>query len=101
MNRCDWIDCQVNSYADPLLSEPLERHGRIHTAPPGCEDKMIRVNSVIVGFLFSAIIGCSAGVVEGTKEQEPSRAKQDEDRKPSSVPTFTYRPGAGLMIEGH
>jgi len=62
---------------------------------------MIRVNSVIVAFLFSAIIGCSAGVVEGTKEQEASRAKQDEDRKPSSVPTFTYRPGAGLMIEGH
>jgi len=62
---------------------------------------MIRVNSVIVAFLFTAIIGCSAGVVEGTKEQEASRAKQDEDRKPSSVPTFTYRPGAGLMIEGH
>jgi len=28
----DWIDCQINSYADPLLTEPVERHGRIHTA---------------------------------------------------------------------
>ena len=62
---------------------------------------MIRVNSVIVGFLFTAIIGCSAKLVEGTKEQAATRAKQSEDRKPSSMPTFTYRPGAGLMIEQH
>ena len=61
---------------------------------------MIRVNSVIVGFLFSTIIGCSAQLVKGTKEQAVSRAKQAEDRKPSSMPDFTYRPGAGLMIEG-
>jgi len=55
---------------------------------------MIRVNAVIVVFLFPAIIGCSA-------KQAASRAKQAEDRKPSSIPTFTYRPGAGLMIEQH
>jgi hypothetical protein len=50
---------------------------------------------LIVVFLFTAIIGCSAKFVEDTKEQAASRAKQAEDRKPSSIPTFTYRPGAG------
>jgi hypothetical protein len=61
---------------------------------------MIRFKSVIAGFFFAALIGCSAQLVERPKEQEVSRAKQEEDRKPSSMPTFTYRPGAGLMIEG-
>jgi hypothetical protein len=62
---------------------------------------MIRVKPVIVIMLITASIGCSAEIVERPKEQEASRAKQEEDRKPSSIPTFTYRPGAGLMIEGH
>jgi hypothetical protein len=62
---------------------------------------MIRLQSVMGVFLFTAIIGCSAQLVEAPKGQEASRAKQEEDRKPSSIPTFTYRPGAGLMIEGH
>jgi hypothetical protein len=61
---------------------------------------MIRVKSVIVVFLFTAIIGCSAQLVEAPKGQEASRVKQEEERKPSSMTTFTYRPGAGLMIEG-
>jgi hypothetical protein len=61
---------------------------------------MIRVKSVIVVFFFTAIIGCSEQLVEAPKGQEASRTKQEEDRKPSSIPTFTYRPGAGLMIEG-
>ena len=61
---------------------------------------MIRVKSVIVVFLFTAIIGCSAQLLEGPNQQEASRVKQEEERKPSSIPTFTYRPGAGLMIEG-
>ena len=61
---------------------------------------MIRFKSVIVVLLFTALIGCSAQLVEGPKEQEASRAKQEEERKPSSMPTFTYRPSAGLMIEG-
>jgi hypothetical protein len=54
---------------------------------------------VIAVFLFTALIGC-AQLVERPKEQEVSRTKQEEDRKPSSTPTFTYRPGSGLMIEG-
>jgi hypothetical protein len=62
---------------------------------------MIRIQSVMGVFLFTAIIGCSAELVETPKVQEAGRAKQEEDRKPSSIPTFTYRPGAGLMIEGH
>jgi gas vesicle protein len=61
---------------------------------------MMRIKSVIAGLLFTALIGCSAQLVERPKEQEVSRAKQEEERKPSSLPTFTYRPGAGLMIEG-
>ena len=61
---------------------------------------MIRVKPVIGVFLFIPIIGCSAQLVEAPKEKEASRAKQEQDPKPSSIPTFTYRPGAGLMIEG-
>ena len=61
---------------------------------------MIRFKSVIAVSLFTALIGCSAQLVERPKEPEASRAKQEEERKPSSMPTFTYRPGAGLMIEG-
>jgi hypothetical protein len=61
---------------------------------------MIRFKSVISVLLFTALIGCSAQLVERPKEQDVSRAKQKEERKPSSMPTFTYRPGAGLMIEG-
>jgi L-cystine uptake protein TcyP (sodium:dicarboxylate symporter family) len=60
---------------------------------------MIRFKSVIAVLLFTALIGCSAQLVERPKEQEASRAKQEEERK-LSMPTFTYRPGAGLMIEG-
>ena len=62
---------------------------------------MIRVKSGIGVFLFTAIIGCSAQLSEAPEGQEASRAKQEQDRKPSSMPTFTYRPGAGLMIEAH
>ena len=61
---------------------------------------MIRFNAVIAFVLFSALAGCSAQVVEYPKEQEASRGKQEENRKPSSMPTFTHRPGSGLMIEG-
>ena len=61
---------------------------------------MMRFKSVIALVLLSALIGCSAQLVAPPKEQEASQAKQEEERKPSSMPTFTYRPGAGLMIEG-
>ena len=62
---------------------------------------MQRVNSAIVFFLFTAMIGCSAHLSESPQEQEASRVKQEKDRNPSSMPNFTYRPGAGLFIEGH
>jgi hypothetical protein len=62
---------------------------------------MIRIKSVIVDMLFTAIIGCSAQPVQPLTEQEQIRAKQEEDRNSPSIPTFTYRPGAGLTIEGH
>jgi hypothetical protein len=58
------------------------------------------INSLIAALLFTGLIGCSVQVVEPSKEQEAGRVKQEEERKPSSMPTFTYRPGAGLMIEG-
>jgi hypothetical protein len=61
---------------------------------------MIRFTAVSVILLFNACIGCSAQVVERPKQQEASRPKQEEVRKSSSTPTFTYRPGAGLIIEG-
>ena len=61
---------------------------------------MRRFKSVIAALLFTSLIGCSAQLVERPKEQEASQAKQEQERKPSSMPTFTYRPGAGLMIEG-
>jgi hypothetical protein len=61
---------------------------------------MIRFKSMIAVLLFTALTGCSAQLVERPKEQEASRAKLEEERRPSSMPTFTYRPGAGLMIEG-
>ena len=61
---------------------------------------MIRFKSAIAVFLFTGLIGCSAQLVERPNEQEARQVKQEEDQKPSSMPTFTYRPGAGLMIEG-
>jgi hypothetical protein len=61
---------------------------------------MQRINWAIVVVIVTAIIGCSSQLTDAPKGQEASRAKE-EDRKPSSIPTFTYRPGSGLMIEGH
>ena len=61
---------------------------------------MIRFKLVIAVLVITALIGCSAQLVERPTDQDVSRAKQEEERKPSSMPTFTYRPGAGLMIEG-
>ena len=68
--------------------------------PPNYEDKMVSFNAVIGIFFFTAFVGCSAQLTERSKEEGGSRAKQEEERKPSSIPTFTYRPGASLMIEG-
>ena len=60
----------------------------------------MRVKAVSVILLFTACTGCSTLHMERSKEEEASRPKQQEDRKSSTTPTFTYRPGAGLMIEG-
>ncbi len=49
--------------------------------------------------VLTVLTGCSAQV-ETPEEQESNRGKQNEEQRPPSVPTFTYRPGAGLMIEG-
>ena len=46
---------------------------------------MQRVNSAIVFFLFTAMIGCSAHLSESPQEQEASRVKQEKDRNPSSL----------------
>ena len=55
--------------------------------------------SLILFILFTVLIGCSAQI-ERPEQQESNRAEQKEDQRPASVPTFRYRPGAGLMIEG-
>jgi hypothetical protein len=60
---------------------------------------MVRFKSLILLVVLSVLIGCSAHR-EPLQEQEPNRVEQKEKQKPSSVPTFRYRPGAGLMIEG-
>jgi PBP1b-binding outer membrane lipoprotein LpoB len=60
---------------------------------------MVRFKSSILLVVLTVLIGCSAHR-EPPQEQEPNRVEQKEKQKPSSVPTFRYRPGAGLMIEG-
>lgn len=60
---------------------------------------MNRFKAAILFVVLIVLTGCSAQL-ERPEEQEPNRVKQKEEQKPPSVPTFTYRPGAGLMIEG-
>ena len=64
------------------------------------EDIMFRFKSSILFVVLMVLIGCSSHVVESPQEQEAKRAEQKEDQRPPAVPTFTYRPGAGLAIEG-
>ena len=61
---------------------------------------MVRFKSSILFVVLMTLIGCSAQVVESPQEQEAKGAEQKEDQRPHAVPTFTYRPGAGLTIEG-
>ena len=49
--------------------------------------------------VLMVLIACSSQVVESPQEQEAKRAEQKEDLRPPALPTFTYRPGAGLTIE--
>lgn len=61
---------------------------------------MVRFKAAIVLFTFSALLGCSAQTERPEEQQEASPAKEKKEQRPSSMPTFTYRPGGGLMIEG-
>jgi hypothetical protein len=62
-------------------------------------DRMIRLKSLVFFVVLTALMGCSAQL-ERAEEQVPTQGKQREEQRPASVPTFKYRPGAGLMIEG-
>ena len=60
---------------------------------------MVRFKSAILLFALSALVGCSAPIERPEKPPETGRAKEKNEQRPS-MPTFTYRPGRGLMIEG-
>jgi PBP1b-binding outer membrane lipoprotein LpoB len=60
---------------------------------------MVPFKLPVVFVVFTLLMGCSARLAP-PQEQESGRVEQKEKQKPPSVPTFTYRPGAGLMIEG-
>jgi outer membrane biogenesis lipoprotein LolB len=60
---------------------------------------MVRFKSAILFVVLTVLTGCTAQL-EAPQEQEPSPVEQKEEQKPPSAPTFRYRPGAGLMIEG-
>jgi hypothetical protein len=60
---------------------------------------MVRFNPCIWFVVLTLLNGCSAHL-EPLQEQEPRRVEQKEEQRPPSVPTFRYRPGAGLTIEG-
>jgi hypothetical protein len=60
---------------------------------------MVRFKSTILFVVLIVLIGCGAQL-ERPEEQEPNRGEQKEEQRTPSVPTFRYRPGAGLMIEG-
>ena len=61
-------------------------------------DRMARFKSSILLIVLTVAVGCSA--IERPVEPETNPAEQKEKQRSPSVPTFTYRPGAGLMIEG-
>jgi hypothetical protein len=60
---------------------------------------MFRFNSSILFVVLSVLTGCSAQL-ERPQEREPAPVEQKREPRPTSVPTFNYRPGGGLMIEG-
>jgi hypothetical protein len=60
---------------------------------------MIRVQSAIFLGVLVALIGCGAQLNRPDK-QVLSPSTEEQEQRERSVPTFTYRPGAGLMIEG-
>jgi hypothetical protein len=58
---------------------------------------MFQFTPSILFVVLTVLTGCAQ--LERPKEQVPDRVEQQEE-KPSPVPTFRYRPGAGLTIEG-
>ena len=60
---------------------------------------MIRVKSAILLAVLLAVIGCGAQL-ERQDERVLAPSEEEQEQRQRSVPTFTYRPGAGLMIEG-
>jgi hypothetical protein len=60
---------------------------------------MVRFNPSIWFVVLTVLNGCSAHL-QPPQEPEPSGVEQQEEKRPPSVPTFRYRPGAGLTIEG-
>ena len=60
---------------------------------------MARFELAILFVILTVLIGCSAHLGP-PQEQEGSPVEQKEEQRPPSVPSFRYRPGAGLMIEG-
>jgi predicted small lipoprotein YifL len=61
---------------------------------------MIRVKSAIFLAVLLALIGCGGAQLERPDERVLAPSKEEQEQRRRSVPTFTYRPGAGLMIEG-
>jgi hypothetical protein len=60
---------------------------------------MIRVKSAISLSVLLTLIGCGPEINRPDK-QVLVPSKEEQEQRQRSMPTFTYRPGAGLMIEG-
>jgi hypothetical protein len=60
---------------------------------------MVRSKSAILFVVLTVLVGCSAQQ-ERSEDQETKRDEQQQEKQPASFPTFRYRPGAGLTIEG-
>lgn len=60
---------------------------------------MIRVKSASLLAVLLSLIGCGAQL-ERQDERVLVPSKEEQEQRQRSAPTFTYRPGAGLMIEG-
>jgi hypothetical protein len=63
------------------------------------EGRMVRFKSAILFVALTVLVSCSVQR-ERPEEQEAKPGEQKEEKQPASFPTFRYRPGAGLTIEG-
>jgi hypothetical protein len=60
---------------------------------------MVRFNPSIGFAVLTVVNGCSAHL-QSPQEQKPRAVEQQEEKSPPLVPTFRYRPGAGLNDRG-